>query len=172
MILASVSQSGEGCTTMKNTSVPVQISAVALGVSLVPTAAIAHHSRAHYGQDIVELDAEVMGIDWRNSHVTFTMKTTPAGGEEELWELEGGSTYMLNRYSGLGRDLFHVGDRVKIAGPISTVHPNEILITNMLLPDGNEAVMLPNHPPRWSEGIDGTNLTLQINNPERSLFHV
>ena len=157
---------------MKNTSVVTQISAVLLGASLAPIAAVAHHSRAHYGQDMVELDAEIIDIDWRNPHVTFTMKTTSAAGEEELWELEGGSTYMLNRYSGLGRDLFHVGDQVKIAGPISLIRPNEMLITNMLLPDGNEAVMLPNRPPRWTDGVDGADLTLQTDNSGRSLFHV
>ena len=157
---------------MKATSVAVRLGTVLLGASLAPIAAVAHHSRAHYGQDVIELDAEIMEIDWRNPHVTFTMKTISDAGEEELWELEGGSTYMLNRYSGLGRDLFNVGDQVKIAGPISNVRPNEMLITNMLLPDGNEAVMLPNRPPRWSSDVDGADLSLQTNNPERSLFHV
>ncbi len=157
---------------MRNTGVAIRISAVLLGASLAPVATFAHHSRAHYGQDVIEMDAEILQVDWRNPHVTFTMKTTSTAGEDELWELEGGSIYMLGRYSGLGRDLFHVGDQVRIAGTVSTVHPNEMLVANMLLPNGIEAVMLPNRPTRWSGGIDGADLTLQRNNPERSLFHV
>ena len=157
---------------MKNTSVAAWIGAVLLGASLIPLTTLAHHSRAHYGQDVIEMDVEIMQIDWRNPHVTFTMKTTSTAGEEELWEIEGGSTYMLGRYSGLGKDRFNVGDQVRIAGSISTIRPNEILISNMLLPDGVEAVMLPNRPTRWSGGIDGAELPLQTNNPERSLFHV
>ena len=157
---------------MKNASVVAPVTAVVLGASLLPIAVFAHHSRAHYGQEVVELDAEIMDIDWRNPHVTFTMKAMNATGEEEIWELEGGSTYMLDRYSGLGRDLFNVGDQVKIAGPISSIRPNEMLITNMLLPDGNEAVMLPNRPPRWSDDVEGADLSLQTSNAERTLFHV
>ncbi len=157
---------------MKNTSFAARISTVLLGASLTPLATFAHHSRAHYGQDVIEMNVEIMQIDWRNPHVTFTMKTTSTAGEEKLWEIEGGSTYMLGRYSGLGRDQFNVGDQVRIAGSISTVRPHEMLISNMLLPDGVEAVMLPNRPTRWSGGIDGADLSLQTNNPERSLFHV
>ena len=157
---------------MRKPSVLLRTGAVLIGAALIPLATVAHHSRAHFGQDVVEMDAEIVQIDWRNPHVTFTMNAISAAGEEELWELEGGSTYMLGRYSGLGKDLFHVGDRVKIAGLISSVRQNEMLITNMLLPDGVEAVMLPNRPTRCSGGIDGADLTLQTNNTERRLFHV
>lgn len=142
-----------------------------IGASLLPFTVLAHHSRAHYGQEIVELDAKIVEIDWRNPHVTFTMEAMNAAGKAELWELEGGSTYMLGRYSGLGRDLFNVGDQVKIAGPISAIRPNEMLVTNMLLPGGKEALMLPNSPSRWPDQIEGMELTLQ-SNPEHSLFHV
>jgi len=62
--------------------------------TIIPIAAFAHHSRAHYGDEVVELDAEIVGIDWRNPHVTFTMRATTETGEEQIWELEGGSTYM------------------------------------------------------------------------------
>ena len=45
-------------------------------------------------------------------------------------------------------------------------------VTNMLLPDGREAVTLPNQPTRWSESVGAAELNLQADNPERSLFHV
>jgi hypothetical protein len=164
--MASRVQFIQGETIMSKTAAVTLRNVLLLGASLLPLVVLAHHSRAHYGQEIVELDAEIVDIDWRNPHVTFTMKAMNEAGEEEMWELEGGSTYMLGRYSGLGRDLFTVGDQVKIAGPISTLRPNEMLVTNMLLPDGNEAVMLPNRPPRWSDGVDGADLSLQTNNTE------
>ncbi len=157
---------------MKKPSVRIQIGAVLFGAALTPLATFAHHSRAHYGQDVVEMDAEIVQIDWRNPHVTFTMNTVSAAGEDELWKLEGGSTYMLGRYSGLGKEIFQVGARVRIAGLVSTVRQNEMLVTNILLPDGVEAVMLPNRPPRWSDSVEGADLTLQRNNSERSLLQV
>ncbi len=141
-------------------------------ISVLSAAASAHHSRVHYGEEIVEMAAEIVEIDWRNPHVTFTMRATNDAGVDELWELEGGSTYMLNRYEGLGREVFNVGDQDRIAGPVSTVRPNEMLITNMLLPDGTEAVMLPNRPKRWDGGIEAAELTLQTDNEARSLFYV
>ena len=134
--------------------------------------ALAHHSRAHYGAEIVEMAAEIVQVDWRNPHVTFTMRVTNEAGQEELWELEAGSTYMLDRYEGVGRELFSLGDRVHIAGAISSLHPNQMLISNMLLPDGTEAVMLPNRPKLWAGGYQGRETTVLTDNPERSLFRV
>jgi len=156
---------------MNKTNIVVLSNAVFFSASLLPLTILAHHSRAHYGQEIFELDAEIIAVDWRNPHVTFTMEAMNPEGELEIWELEGGSTYMLDRYSGLNRDLFNVGDQVKIAGPISAIRPNEMLVTNMLLPNGKEALMLPNSPSRWPDQIEGMELTLQ-SNPEHSLFHV
>ena len=149
-----------------------RIGLVLCAALLGPLATQAHHSRAHYGDETVEFDAEIVEVDWRNPHVTFTIRSLSGSGAEAVWELEGGSTYMLGRYSGLGRDLFNVGDQVRVAGPVSTVRPNEMLVTNMLLPDGREALMLPNRPTRWSQSVGGAELSLQTDNPERSLFHV
>ena len=154
-----------------------RISLILCAASLGPIATQAHHSRAHYGDETVEFDAEIVAIDWRNPHVTFTIKALSGSGdeaadEEAIWELEGGSTYMLGRYSGLGRELFNVSDEVRVAGPVSTVRTNEMLVTNMLLPDGREAIMLPNRPTRWSNSVGAAELTVQTDNPERSLFRI
>lgn len=157
---------------MKNTNVIARVSVALFAASITPVVAFAHHSRAHYGQDVIEMDAEILQVDWRNPHVTFTMNALSAAGEEALWKLEGGSTYMLARYTGLGKEFFHVGDHVRIAGLVSTIRPNEMLVTNMLLPDGSEAVMLPNRPTRWSDTVEGADLSLQTNNSERSLFQI
>lgn len=157
---------------MPNTRSTIFSTITFAALSILSAVSSAHHSRAHFGEEVVEMAAEIVEIDWRNPHVTFTMRATNDAGEVEFWELEGGSTYMLNRYEGLGRALFNVGDQVRIAGPVSTIRPNEMLITNMLLPDGTEAVMLPNRPKRWEGGIEGAELALQINNEARSLFHV
>ena len=157
---------------MDHSKLVARIGFVLCAASLAPVASLAHHSRAQYGDEIVELDAEIVAVDWRNPHVTFTMRATSDSGEEAIWELEGGSTYMLGRYSGLGRDLFNAGDEVRVAGPVSTVRPNEMLVTNMLLPDGREALMLPNRPTRWSDSVGEAALSLQTDNPERSLFRV
>lgn len=157
---------------MNHSKLVTRISPILCMALLAPPSTLAHHSRAHYGDETVEFEAEIVAVDWRNPHVTFTIRSMSGSGEEALWELEGGSTYMLGRYSGLGRELFNVGDEVRVAGPVSTVRPNEMLVTNMLLPDGREAVMLPNRPTRWADGVGAAELSVLTDNTGRSLFHV
>ena len=51
---------------------------------------------------------------------------------------------------GVTRDLFNVGDRVRVAGHPSTRDPDEFQLTNVLLPDGREASLWLDSPPRWA----------------------
>ena len=152
---------------------------VLCAASMAPVAALAHHSRAHYGDEIVELDAEIVAIDWRNPHVTFTIRAPSASGEETTWELEGGSTYMLGRYSGLGRELFNVGDQVRVAGPISTVRPNEMLAAYNRDEDdpalrcvklGMPSTMSNPHPMHFVDGGDRITVNIQENDVVRTIY--
>jgi len=84
IITVPIYQSIQGGTNMKTSSFVALKNALLVGASLFPIAVVAHHSRAHYGQEIVEMDAEIMDIDWRNPHVTFTTKAKNAAGEDEI----------------------------------------------------------------------------------------
>lgn len=135
--------------------------------------ASSHHSRAHFDNEIVEMPAEILEVRWQNPHVEFLVRATDAAGETADWELESGSIYMLNRFENVGQNAFKIGDRVRIAGQVSRRTDNLMLVTNILLSDGAEAVMMPNRPNRWvDENGEQRREVLLTTNVERSLFHV
>ncbi len=111
---------------------------------------LAHHSRVQYDSTTVhELSGEIVAVRWKNPHVTYTLQSTNIIGEQEDWDLETGSIYGLAR-TGVTQDVVTEGDRVTIAGYTSTRGGRDFLLTNMLLPNGQEIVMLPAAEPRWS----------------------
>lgn len=116
--------------------------------------AAAHHSTAFYAADVTELDGELLDVSWRNPHTRYTLRVKTASGAEELWSLEGSSIYNLRR-SGISRDLFKTGDHVRVAGHRSTLKPFELQVTNMLFPDGREALLWPGTAPVWREDAFG-----------------
>ena len=84
-------------------------------------------------ENIVELEGPVTEVFWRNPHVRFRIREL-AG---EIWEVESGPVTWLSRL-GWTADIVNVGDRVRVAGYVSRRHANEMALTNMLLPNGQE----------------------------------
>jgi len=110
--------------------------------------ASAHHSVAFYSNDKIELTGEITRIDWQNPHIQFGLRATSETGVAKDWKLES-SAIFLREKDGVTRELFRVGDRVKVAGRPSSSDPAALLVTNMLLPDGREAPMWPNTTARF-----------------------
>jgi hypothetical protein len=110
--------------------------------------ALAHHSVAYYSNDRVELAGEIASIRWRNPHIRFTLRTVGADGAAKVWQLES-SAIFLRQKDGVTRDLFRVGDAVKVYGRTSPHNAAAMLVTNMLLPDGREAPLWPNTSPHF-----------------------
>jgi Family of unknown function (DUF6152) len=129
--------------------------AVLCGLLALPGLVRAHHSTAFYVSDFTELEGDLVDVQWRNPHTQFVLRTQSETGEEEVWRLEGSSIYNLQR-GGVSRDLFKVGDHVRVAGHKSRQRAFEFQITNMLLPDGHEAVMWTGAAPRWQDGAFGS----------------
>jgi hypothetical protein len=126
--------------------------AVTLLVCAQPAAA--HHSTAFYTNDFVELEGELVRIDWYNPHVRFELRTLGPDGAEKLWQMEASAISALQR-RGVTRDLFQVGDRVKIAAHPSSRRASELQSTNVLLPDGREASLWLDSPPRFGNQVIG-----------------
>jgi hypothetical protein len=87
------------------------------------------------------------------------LKVINDAGEEELWNLEAASTYPLKR-AGVTRDLFVIGDRIKVAGKMSKREQRVFLATNMQLPDGRELLLWGNiaaHFGDLSKRVDAAN---------------
>jgi Family of unknown function (DUF6152) len=111
--------------------------------------AAAHHSTAFYSQETIELEGEFTAVAWVNPHTRFALRTVDSAGREKVWRMEASAISALAR-RGVTRDLFNVGDRVRVAGHPSTRDPDEFQLTNVLLPDGREASLWLDSPPRWA----------------------
>ena len=117
---------------------------------IVGSAVLAHHSRNQYDMSAkVEMSGEIVDVRWRNPHVMYTLKVDGPDGSQN-WMLEAGSLYMLAR-TGVTENKVKVGDQVRVAGYPSGRGDPEFYLTNVLLPDGQEVVMLPSSNSYWSE---------------------
>ncbi|HSC14279.1 MAG TPA: DUF6152 family protein [Gammaproteobacteria bacterium] len=112
------------------------------------SSALAHHSVAFYSPDKIELAGEITSIQWQNPHIRFELRTVGAGGVPKVWQLESSSIFLREK-DGVTRDLFHVGDAVRVYGRPSPHDASALLVTNMLLPDGREAPLWPQTPPHF-----------------------
>jgi len=111
--------------------------------------ALAHHSVAYYSaSDNIELAGEIASIQWQNPHIRFELKTVGADGAAKVWHLESSSIFLREK-DGVTRDLFRVGDAVRVYGRTSSHDAAALLVTNMLLPDGREAPLWPNTRPHF-----------------------
>lgn len=137
----------------------------------LPLIASAHHSTAEYNESVIEeIAGTLIRVQWRNPHVSFTVRAENAGGEFEDWELEAGAVYVLER-SGLTQDMFVSGMDIRVAGSPSR-RRNAMQPSNILLPSGEE-VAFSNAPARWAENaIGGIMRNDIVDRPELGLFRV
>lgn len=123
---------------------------IAFAAWFVSVAAHAHHSNAEYDRGVLrELEGELVAVAWANPHVAFKLRTVAEGGGVEEWELAGLPIALLEK-AGLSKDMFSIGDRVKAAGYASRRRPS-MLVNNLLLPNGDEALFYPESRLRWSD---------------------
>jgi hypothetical protein len=110
--------------------------------------ALAHHSVAFYSTERIEIAGEITSIRWQNPHIQFGLRTVGADGAAKSWRLESSSIFLREK-DGVTRDLFRVGDVVRVYGRPSPHDASALLVTNMLLPDGREAPLWPNSAPHF-----------------------
>ena len=143
---------------------------IALLLSLAETA-IAHHSVLPFDKTrFSELKGVIIELRWRNPHVRFKIVVENDAGEEEEWQLEGGSANGIAR-SGLAGDSILVGDQVRVAGWPSKFDRKELFAINLLLPNGQEAVLLNGpHPLRWTEKPTDSTIAATADGLGRTIF--
>jgi hypothetical protein len=122
---------------------------VAIGVLISPVVAAAHHSANEFDQSkMVEIDGLIVDVFWRNPHVIIKV-AADMDDPDAVWELEGASVSSLSR-RGLSRGMLNDGDFVKAAGYASTRKTGHMLLTQILLPNGEELLVRRNAAPRWT----------------------
>ena len=100
----------------------------------------AHHSLNTFQQTPIELEGELVGINWRNPHVTFHLRVVDDAGEEAVWRMEAHSVFNLQR-GGVTRDLIPVGAHVRVVGRQSSITDHRMIVDRMRLPDGRELTL-------------------------------
>ena len=130
-------------------------SVAVLGLFFLPFVTAAHHSRAGYDPETTELAGVLQSVTWRNPHFEFTLRAAGSEGAEESWAVEANSLYALQR-EGVTRDLFTVGERLRIAGHRSKLGDPAFHATNILLEDGREVLVASGVEPRWTNDYIGS----------------
>jgi Family of unknown function (DUF6152) len=127
--------------------------AIAIGLGFLPLSSFAHHSAAAFYETgtMIELEGVVTEFRWANPHVRFTLRTD----DGESWAIESNSVSILRRMD-LGPDVIKVGERLKVAGFAGRNGSKSMFVHNALLPDGEEVLMQPGAPARWSDRTIGT----------------
>lgn len=111
---------------------------------------LAHHSTSEYDQTkLVELEGEIVKVFWRNPHVMVHMSAIE-DGKEVTWLLEGSSVSSQVR-RGLTKDLLQIGDKIRVAGYVSTRRDHDMLSHHILLPSGQELMLRGSGEPYWPE---------------------
>ena len=118
-----------------------------LSVLLVPTIGSAHHSRAEFADDVVEIEGEIVEIAWRNPHPVLTISVTNDAGEQELWEVESWSSANGLARKGVVGDVFELGQEVRAAVRLSGRRPGTFLGESIDLGNGTQAVLRPGLDP-------------------------
>jgi hypothetical protein len=129
--------------------------ALFLAILLGSAAAGAHHSTTHFSQAVTELEGTLVDLRWRNPHIHFILETEEANGEKKMWELEAGTIYMIGR-AGVTRDLFTVGERIRVAGNRSERYDDKFWVENVLTSAGREILVVANGEPYFTDKIVGS----------------
>lgn len=113
--------------------------AIALLAASLPFVVYSHHSpNVHFDRTrIIEFTGELRELDWRNPHVLMTVHGTDDAGNTVEWELEYLAPSFLSR-QGITRDLFNVGDTIRVAGFPGRSNPHAVFTTNILAANGQE----------------------------------
>lgn len=110
----------------------------------------AHHSNAEYDRSaLVELQGVIARVIWRNPHVGLALDVRDEAGETTRWTL-GAADLAGTLRRGVPEGTFRTGQRVRVAGYASTRRPANMLVTNVLLPDGREVLMTGFAEPHFS----------------------
>lgn len=116
--------------------------------------AVAHHSTTHFSPDVSEMRGVLVDLHWRNPHVYFFLETVEENGETKTWEMEAGTIYMIGR-AGVTRDLFTVGDTIRVAGNKSEVYDDKFWVENILTAEGIEVAVTAGNEPYFTNALIG-----------------
>jgi hypothetical protein len=124
-------------------------------LSMSSSTIVAHHSRAEFVGDVIELEGELVEVDWVNPHPKLMLRASDSTAD--VWEIQAFGSVTTLRRAGIEASFFPVGERITVAGLASRRRENFLLGSHALLPSGLETVLQYNAGPHWSgEHIGGS----------------
>lgn len=106
-----------------------------LTAGLAGGAALAHHGRASYSDEIVTLDATVTEFRFVNPHVQIYFDITNESGEVEHWQGELTAPNKLAR-GGWTKNTLTPGDQIQITGRAARNDGHSVAINEIIMPNG------------------------------------
>src|SRR5688572_28707753 len=82
-------------------------------VAMFGTVALAHHSRAHYGQEEMTTKGVVVNYVWRNPHVVVIWEVKDDSGKTTRWAGEMASVTSMIA-DGMTKDSLKTGDEINV----------------------------------------------------------
>jgi hypothetical protein len=119
----------------------------------------AHHSAyVHFDRDdVVEMTAELVSINWRNPHTEMVLRTTNESGQTETWiGQERGATLLARK--NVTQDMLQAGSTLRVAGFRGRRNQTAVFVTNIMLPDGREIFNESFAEQRWEAELAGTTM--------------
>ena len=144
----------------------LHLGALLLAFITLPSLVSAHHSRAEFGDEIIELEGVLTDFIWRNPHIALFLDVEAADGTIEYWRIEAFGGVWAFDQSGVSSDQFQIGERLRIAGRASTRRDAYLLGTNAQLSTGTEVILGVVFPPRWDGPVIGGATQFSGMNPE------
>ncbi len=120
-----------------------------ISLLIFPAIVLGHHSRAEFADETVEIEGVLTNVIWRNPHIAIFLDVETEDGEVEAWRVETFGSPRSFESSDVSRDLFEIGERLIVAGRVSTARPAYILGTNALLDNGTETILGSIYGPHW-----------------------
>lgn len=108
-----------------------------LVMSLTGNSAIAHHGRAAYTEDVLEVEATITEFRFINPHVQVMFDFTDANGEVQHWHGELTAPNRMAR-GGWTKNTLKPGDKVTFTGLTARNNGKAMVIRKMVLPDGTD----------------------------------
>jgi hypothetical protein len=102
-----------------------------LALSLLASAAQAHHSLSNYdqGRDVTA-DGVIEEFHFMNPHPVLMIGVTAPSGVRETWRLEMDNLYELDEI-GISKTTFKFGDKVTVSGWPDRTEPREIYLRRL-----------------------------------------
>jgi len=127
---------------------------IAFGLIAYAVGASAHHSRAEFANETLEITGVITRVEWRNPHIAIFVDIEADDGSRENWRIEGFTRPAALERAGVRADLFNVGERITAFGDVSRFR-NAILASNLLLDNGIEALMDAGVARHWAGPVVG-----------------